>query len=89
LCKFARPELACFLGPADAEAMARAMYGLARALMEGATADQLRLGLAGGVELVASPEADEQLIQSLGLEAAVTLRRSDGAPLGGVGELLR
>lgn len=91
LCKFARPELSCFLEANDAEAMGRAMYGLARALMDGATADQLRLGLGSerGVELVAADDVDEQLIQSLGLEAAVSLRRSDGAALAGVAELLR
>jgi hypothetical protein len=90
LCKFARPELTCFLEPSDADAMGRTLYGLARALMDGATAEQLRLGIGPerGVELVASPEVDGQLIESLGLEAAVSVRRSDGAALVGLGALL-
>ncbi len=87
LCKCGRPELMCFIRPDDAATMGRIINQLARTLMEGAAATQLRLRIADGVELVTAPARDQKLIDSLGLEAAVTLGRSDGAPLGGVGLL--
>ncbi len=87
LCKFARPELLCFIRPDDAGLMGRLMNQLARTMMEGAAAAQLRLRVADGVELTTSPSSERALIESLGLEAAVTLGRSDGAPLAGIGRL--
>ena len=89
LCKFARPELLCFIRPDDAGSMGRIMNQLARTMMEGASAAQLRLRVADGVELTTSPSAERALIESLGLEAAVTLGRSDGAALAGIGRLVR
>lgn len=87
LCKFARPELSCFILPDDASLMARALNQLARAAMDGVSAAQLRLQVVEGVELATQPVTDRSLIQSLGLEAAVELRRSDGAALAGIGRL--
>jgi hypothetical protein len=88
LCKFARPELLCFVRPEDAEALTRAMNQLARTLMEGALASQLRLRVAPGVELTTSQTADRSLVESLGLESAVVLGRGDGAPLAGVARII-
>lgn len=48
LCKFARPELVCFVHPDDAGSIGRALNQLARPLMEGAGAEQLRLRFAEG-----------------------------------------
>ena len=87
LCKFARPELMCFILPEDARVMGQAMTQIARTLMEGATAAQIRLKLEAGVELTTAPANEPSLIASLGLEAAVTLGRSDGAALAGIGRL--
>jgi hypothetical protein len=42
---------------------------------------------ADGVELATSPAPNRALIDSLGLEAAVMLARSDGAALAGIGRL--
>lgn len=88
MCKFARPELMCLVRPGDAAVMGRVLNQLARTLMEGAVPSQLRLRVADGVELTATASADRALVDSLGLEGAVMLGRSDGAPLAGVGELL-
>ncbi len=87
LCKFARPELMCFIRPDDASLMGPFMNQIARTLMEGATASQIRLRVADGVELTTSPGAERSLLDSLGLEAAVVLGRADGAPLAGIGRL--
>jgi len=87
LCKFARPELMCFIRPEDARVMGRAMNQIARTLMEGAGATQIRLKVEGGVELTTAPANEPSLIASLGVEAAVTLGRSDGAALAGIGRL--
>jgi hypothetical protein len=87
LCKCARPELMCFIEPDDAGLMGRVMNQLARTLLEGAAPNQIRLRIADGVELVASPAPDRALIDSLGLEAAVMLARNDGAALAGIGRL--
>jgi hypothetical protein len=87
LCKMARPELMCFIRPDDAGVLGRVMNQIARTLMEGASAAQIRLRVADGVELVTKPSSDRALIESLGLESAVQLGRSDGAPLAGIGLL--
>ncbi len=87
LCKFARPELMCFVGPDDAALVGRAMNQVARTLMEGASAEQIRLKLGAGLELSTVPSADTSLIASLGLEAAVMLAREDGAAMAGIGQL--
>ncbi|MES1188799.1 MAG: hypothetical protein ABUL60_33600 [Myxococcales bacterium] len=84
LCKCARPELMCFIEPADAAVMGRVMNQLARTLLEGALPNQIRLRLAEGVELTTTPAEERALVDSLGIEAAVTLKRSDGAPLAGI-----
>jgi hypothetical protein len=89
LCKCARPELLCFIEPDDATLMARVMNQLARTLLEGALASQIRLRVADGVELTTTPFADRALIDSLGLETAVMLGRGDGAPLAGIGRLAK
>jgi hypothetical protein len=88
LCKFARPELLCFIRPDDARVVSRAMNQIARTLMEGAAASQIRLKLVDGVELTTTPSNEQSLVASLGLEAAVALGRSDGAALAGVGRLI-
>ena len=87
LCKFARPELLCFVQPEDAGLMGRVLNQLARTLMEGAAPGQIRLRIADGVELVTTAAPDRALIDSLGLEAAVLLGRADGAPLAGLARL--
>jgi hypothetical protein len=87
LCKFARPELTCFIEPEDAGLMGRVLNQLARTLMEGASASQLRLKIAEGVELSTRPARDEKLLESLGLEAAVELQQSDGSALAGIARL--
>jgi hypothetical protein len=84
LCKCARPELMCFIEPDDAAVMGRIMNQLARTLLEGALPGQLRLRVADGVELTTSPVDDRALVDSLGIEGAVMLGRSDGAPLAGI-----
>lgn len=89
LCKFARPELMALIRPDDAGLLGRVLNQIARTLMEGATAEQIRLRVAEGVELRAGPVGDEALLGSLGLEAAVELRRGDGAELAGIGRLAR
>jgi len=89
LCKCARPELLCFIEQDDAGLMGRVVNQLARTLLEGASPSQIRLRVADGVELVTSPASNRALIDSLGLEAAVMLARSDGAPLAGVGRLAK
>jgi len=88
LCKFARPELVCFIRPDDARVMGRSMNKIARTLMEGAAAAQIRLKIADGVELTTAPCSDRALIESLGLEAAVSLGRSDGEKLAGLARLV-
>lgn len=88
LCKFARPELMCFIRPDDSGLMGRLMNQVARTLMEGAAAEQIRLRVADGVELRTSPTHELELLGSLGLEAAVVLGRNDGAPLAGIGRLV-
>lgn len=87
LCKVARPELMCFVEPGDASLMGSALSHLARALMDGASAQRARLRVAEGVELATRASSSAELIASLGLEAAVDVVRSDGAPLAGVGRL--
>ena len=89
LCKCARPELLCFIEQNDAGLMGRVVNQLARTLLEGALPSQVRLRVADGVELVTSAVSDRKLVDSLGLEAAVMLGRSDGAPLAGVGRLVK
>lgn len=88
LCKFARPELVCFIRPDDANVMGRFFNQMARSLMEGALANQIRLRVADGVELVTQPETERSLIDTLGLEAAVAVSRSDGAELAGIAGLV-
>jgi hypothetical protein len=88
LCKCARPELMCFIQPDDAGLMGRVVNQLARTLLEGAAPSQIRLRVADGVELTTSPLTSRKLIDSLGLEGAVMLGRSDGVPLAGIGRLL-
>jgi hypothetical protein len=88
LCKFARPELMCFIDPNDASMMGRVLNQLARTLMEGASTERLRLRVSEGVELVTRAANDRSLVESLGLEAAVSLVRADGAPLAGIGRLV-
>jgi hypothetical protein len=88
LCKFARPELSCFVQPDDASLMGRVLNQLGRTVMEGALASQLRLRLADGLELVTRPVEDQGLVDSLGLESAVSLVRADGASLGGIARLV-
>lgn len=87
LCKVARPELLSFVQPSDAETMGRLMNQVARTLFEGAGAEQIRLRVADGVELVTSATSEPALIASLGLEAGVMLGRSDGAALAGIAQL--
>jgi hypothetical protein len=87
LCKFARPELMCFIDPNDASLMGRVLNQIGRTLMEGAEATQIRLRVGEGVELVTRAASDRSLVESLGLEAAVNLVRADGAPLAGIGRL--
>ena len=88
LCKVARPELLSFVRPEDAGVLGRFMSQVARTLMEGAAAEQIRLRVADGVELVTTPSAEPTLVSSLGLESAVVLGRGDGASLAGVARLL-
>lgn len=88
LCKVARPELLCFIRPDDAGLMGRVMNQVARTLVEGASTEQIRLRLSGDIELTVSPFSEQALVASLGLEAAVALGRSDGAPLAGIGRLV-
>lgn len=87
LCKAARPELLGFIRPADAAVVGRLMSQVARTLLEGAVASQIRLRVAEGVDLVAVPTDEPASVASLGLEAFVTLARTDGAPLAGIGAL--
>jgi hypothetical protein len=87
LCKCARPELMCFIEQNDAALMGRLMNQLARTLLEGAAPSQIRLRVAAGVELTTSAVTNRELVESLGLEAAVMLGRSDGAALPGIGRL--
>ncbi|HYJ08393.1 MAG TPA: hypothetical protein VEX18_05275 [Polyangiaceae bacterium] len=87
LCKFARPELTCFVTPDDASVSGRILNQIARTLMEGARAEQIRLRITDGVEVVTRPSAERALLESLGLEAAVSLVRSDGTPLAGIARL--
>ncbi|RYZ04558.1 MAG: hypothetical protein EOO73_23265 [Myxococcales bacterium] len=84
LCKVARPELLSFIRPEDEAAVGRLMSQVARTLMEGAAAEQIRLRVADGVELVTSPGTEQALVASLGLEAGVLLGRSDGESLAGI-----
>lgn len=88
LCKMARPELMCFIRPEDAAPLGRFVNQIARTMMEGAAATQIRLRVADGVELVTTPTNDRSVIDSVGLESAVLLARSDGAPLAGIGRLV-
>jgi hypothetical protein len=60
------------------------MNQLSRTLLEGALPNQIRLRLAEGVELTTTPSEERALVDSLGIEAAVTVRRSDGVPLAGI-----
>ena len=87
LCKFGRPELLCFVQPDDGALMGRVLNQLARTLMEGVQASQIRLRIADGVELVTKAATDAALVDSLGVEAAVLLGRADGAPLVGLTRL--
>ncbi len=88
LCKFARPELLCFVQPDDAALLARAQQQIARAFIEGVSAPHARLQVSEGVELVTRPLDEPSLLRSLGLEAAVELARADGSPLRGIGALV-
>jgi hypothetical protein len=88
LCKFARPELMCLIRPDDAALLGRLMNQVARTLMEGASAAQIRLRVAEGVELSTGPVVEHELVESLGLEAAVQLQRSDGVELAGIARLV-
>lgn len=89
LCKCARPELMCFIEPDDAAVMGRIVSQLARTLLEGALPHQIRLRVADGVELTTSPSDDRALLDSLGIEAAVTVRRSDGLALAGIARTVK
>jgi len=86
LCKFARPELLCFIEPDDVAAAGKLVNQVARTLLEGAQAEQIRLKVADGVEVVAGGQPDSGLVESLGLEAAVLLTRKTGEPLAGIRE---
>jgi hypothetical protein len=88
LCKFARPELLCYIHPDDVDVVGSAMNQVARTLMEGAAPAQIRLRVADGVELTTRPDAEPRLLESLGLLRAVTLARSDGAALAGIARLV-
>jgi hypothetical protein len=88
LCKMARPELMCFVRPEDASVLERFVNQIARTLMEGAAAAQIRLRIADGLELVTTPLTDRSVMESVGLQSAVLLARSDGAPLAGISRLL-
>lgn len=88
LCKVARPELLSFIHPEDEATVGRLMSQVARTLLEGASAEQIRLRVAEGVELVTSPGTEQPLVASLGLEAGVRLGRSDGASLAGITRLV-
>lgn len=84
MCKFARPELLCFIEPDDVAAAGRIVNQVARTLLEGAQPQQIRLKVAEGVEVVAGGSPDQALVDSLGLEAAVLLTRKTGEPLAGI-----
>jgi hypothetical protein len=88
LCKFARPELMCFIHPDDSALMGRVFNQLSCTLMEGATAKQLHLRVAPGVELTTTPTANPDLVASLGLETAVVVGRKDGAALAGISRVV-
>jgi hypothetical protein len=88
LCKFARPELISWVWPDDAAVIGTAVNQIARTLMEGASSEQIRLRLTQELELVTQATSERALVDSLGLQAAVELVRSDGAPLAGVTRLV-
>lgn len=88
LCKCARPELFCFIRPDDAEVVGRFMNQIARTFMEGVLPEQIRLRAADSVELVTKAVDERTLVNSLGIEAAVALGRSDGESLAGIGRLI-
>lgn len=87
LCKFARPELLAFIQPEDLGVLGRSLSQLAQTLMLGAAASQVRLRVVEGVELALAPSSEQQLIESLGLETAVDVTRTDGVALAGIGRL--
>src|SRR5689334_21723233 len=86
LCKFARPELMCFVRPDDATLVGRVLNQMAERMMEGASPQQLKIQV-GSAQLVTTSATDQPLIDSLGLQAAVSLVRADGAPLAGIGRI--
>jgi hypothetical protein len=88
LCKFARPDVLCYIRPEDLEPTGRLLNQVARSLMEGETAPQIQVRVASGVELTTSPDVAPGLVESLGLPAAVRLGRSDGAALAGIAGLV-
>jgi hypothetical protein len=88
LCKLARPELLSFIQVDDLGVMGNALNQLAQLLMLGAAVDQARVRVTPNVELTLVPSQEQSLIDSLGLEAAVDVARSDGAPLAGIGGLV-
>lgn len=88
LCKFARPELTCFIHPDDAVGLGPVLDQIAGQAMAGAPSERIRVRVADGVELVTRPVNDGGLIESLGLEAAVAVVRADGASLEGIGRRL-
>jgi hypothetical protein len=88
LCKFARPELVCFVTPDDAAVLAHTLNQIGRTLMEGASPEQIRLRLGEGLEVTTTPASDQPLIDSLGIKSAVRLVRADGAPLAGISRLI-
>jgi hypothetical protein len=84
LCKFARPELLCYVHPDDFDVAGRLLNQVARTLMEGAAPSQIHLRPAEGLELTATGGADSRLVESLGLLSAVMLTRAGGAALAGI-----
>lgn len=88
LCKVARPELLGWVRPEDAAILGGAFNQIARTLMEGAAPDQIRLRLTDALELSTRPSGERALIDSLGLQSAVELVRSDGSPLAGIARLV-
>lgn len=84
LCKFARPELLSFIQVDDVGVMGNALNQLAQLLMLGAAVPQARSRITPTLELTLAPSQEQSLIDSLGLESAVDVVRSDGAPLAGI-----
>jgi len=89
LCKFARPELLSFIKVDDLGVMGGALNQLAQRLMLGASAAEARVLVTQELELKLGASREQPLIDSLGLESAVDVGRSDGSPLAGIGGLVQ